>query len=108
MRFCRRHLLQQKFQTSSAQASLSPDDPQPTCLLSPLQRQGLEDLLKRALHLLFPRRLLTICKAFPCKVPPEARANENVRGKVLVLSLLLLKQSCRKNNQKISNNQEIC
>lgn len=106
MRFCRRHLLQQKFQTSSAQASLSPDDLQPTLpSKSSLQRQGLEALLQARNSP--PLSQAPSDNGFSCKVP-RSRANENVRGKVLVLSLLLLKQSCRKNNQKISNNQEIC
>ena len=78
----------------------------PPCLLNPLSRdRDWRTCSKCALHLLFPRLLLTV--AFPCKVP-RSRANENVRGKVLVLSHLLLKLSCWKNNQKISNNQEIC
>ena len=78
----------------------------PPCLLNPLSRdRDWRTCSKRALHLLFPRLLLTV--AFPCKVP-RSRTNENVRGEVLVLSLLLLKLSCWKNNQKISNNQEIC
>ena len=77
----------------------------PPCLLNPLSRdRDWRTCSKRALHLLFPRLLLTV--AFPCKVP-RSRTNENVRGEVLVLSLLL-KLSCWKNNQKISNNQEIC
>lgn len=107
MRFCRRHLLQQKFQTSSAQASLSPDNPQPTLpSKSSLQRQGLEDLLQARPSP--PLSQAPSDNGFSLQGTPRSRANENVRGKVLVLSLLLLKQSCRKNNQKISNNQEIC
>ena len=58
----------------------------PLCLLNRLSRdRDWRTCSKRALHLLFPRLLLIM--AFPCKVSRN-RANENVGGKVLVLSLL--------------------
>lgn len=60
----------------------------PLCLLNPLSRdRDWRTCSKRARHLLFPSLLLTM--AFPCKVSRNT-ANENVGGKVLVLSLLLL------------------